>query len=176
MASNLDVNQIEKIIHNRYSSNLFLDQKRKISELLIYHDNYLNNNNSKSELNYNNLVITSKVKSNYSKNNLSSLSKDVKNIELENTKEIKTNNNNLNESKYEFTPYTKSKDLNINLSDLRNWEYSSFDYEIIDSEDFPIINSPFWSFSEIMNSEEEEKGVELRNIILKGNNLFNFQK
>jgi len=139
--------KIDYIVHQKYSADIFQDQKRKITEIkTINENNTITPNNDKS------LVITPNQRS-------------------KNNKDAPTTT-----STSQFEPLNlKNKDLSLNLEDFESWDYSSFDYEIVDSEDLPIINSPFWPFEEL-GGYNKENGVDIRNIVLKSACQFNMAK
>lgn len=150
--------EIDKIIHHKYSADLFQDQKRKISELKSLNEHTHNVKHDKS------LVITPNQRS---KNKSSG-------------KVCSQNKENKEEGEFntvsKFDPFNyKNKDLILSLEDFESWDYSSYDYEIIDSEDVPIINSPFWPFEEL-GGYNKENGVDIRNIVLKSVCQFNMSK
>lgn len=144
-----DSEHIEKIVHQNFSADLYMDQKKKISEILHYHDTK-NTNQSSSEPA---LVINpkSKQKSKTPKKNQISHSKDQ----------------SIDDS-YNL------KDLTLSLDDDEAWEFSTFDYENIDSEDLPITTSPATSYSEFKSSHENTP--DLRNVVLKSTCLFNLSR
>ena len=154
MANDIEIEKIDKIIQHKFSTDIFIDQKRKISELLVIHDSNASKRNTDNLSN--NLIINSKSKSKFQSNN-------------DNKLQPKS-------TQFELSPF-KAKDLSIGLWDFDCWEYSSFDYEIIESEDVPIVNTPYWPYEELEKEGfNKEKGVEIRNIILKSSCLFNLER
>lgn len=150
--------EIDLIVHQKYSADLFQDQKRKICEIKsTINDNHLNINSDKAAL-----VITPHQRS--KNKNKKSGGKDKV---TEDTEQATVS---------QFEPYgLKNKDLCLSLEDFESWDYSSFDYEIIESEDVPIINSPFWPFEEL-GGYNKDNGVDIRNIVLKSICQFNMAK
>lgn len=147
--------KIEYIVHQKYSTDFFQDQKRKITEIKTINENNNLHQNDKS------LVVTPSMRS--------------KNKNIKKEEEIKEINDTLNSST-KFEPINlKNKDLFLSLENFDSWDYSSFDYEIIDSEDVPIINSPFWPFEEL-GGYNKDNGVDIRNIVLKSVCQFNMTK
>lgn len=138
--------EVNKIVNNQYSSDLFQDQKKKINELKVI--------NEKIQHNDNNIVINKNSKKS----------------------KIKNNSKNEDETvvSYDNLPY-KNKDLVITLDQSENWEFSSFDYDIYNCEEVPKITSPFWEYEESDNYSSEN-GVDIRNIILKSISQFNLMK
>lgn len=139
MVSNVD--KIDKIVHQKYSADLFQDQKRKISEIKILNEQISHPEKA--------LILTPSQQKRQSK------------------KEVVEELN-------KFEIY-KNRDLNLTLDDIECWDYSSFDYEILDSEDVPSINSPFWPLEEL-SGFNKENGIDIRNIILKTVTQFNMHK
>lgn len=158
-----EVDQIEKIMNHKFSADLFIDQKRKISEIMYYHDSKTNNHGSHDIT----IVINPKSK--------------VKGVKTTPKKSQIGINNNLglegpSQSQTTIDLYNYNpKDLIISLEDTDCWDYSTFDYENIDSEEVPMTNSPYWPFSEF-ESISKDKGVDIRNLILKSTCLFNLSK
>ncbi len=150
--------EIDRIVHHKYSTDLFQDQKRKISELksLNEHSHVIKHDKS--------LVITPNHRSKNKSSNKNS----------SNLKENKEEGEINTVSKFDPFNY-KNKDLVLSLEDFESWDYSSYDYEIIDSEDVPIINSPFWPFEEL-GGYNKDNGVDIRNIVLKSVCQFNMSK
>lgn len=132
--------KIEKIVHQKYSADLFQDQKRKITEI--------KNINEQIDHPDKGLILST------------------------NPNKKKSKKEDDDGSRIE---YYKNKDLYVSLEDVDSWDYSSFDYEILDGEDIPIINSPFWPFEEL-GGYNKENGVDIRNIVLKSSTQFNMYK
>ncbi len=141
--------QKDNVFHHKYSADIFIDQKRKINELLSIQNNLTKKHSACQSTD--NIIVSAK------------------------SKNKKQNNNQQESSKFELSPF-KSKDLTVDLQEIDCWEYSSFDYEIIDSEDVPVLNAPFWPYTELDKQKKEKDGVDLRNIILKTSCLFNLER
>lgn len=154
---------------HKYSDFLFQEQKRKISIIKINNEN--NKDNTTNNGNDKTLVYTPVTRSKNKPRNSSEkepvVSEFINHYE-DTEKEMQSNG--------KFEPLNlKNKDLNLTLEDFDSWDYSSFDYEIIESEDVPIINQPFWPFEEL-EGYNKENGVDIRNIVLKSICQFNMAK
>lgn len=144
-----DSEQIDKILHQNYSADLYMDQKRKISEILHIHDGKQSNH-----INESTLVINPKSK----QKNKSTPSKN----QVEHSREQSLDDN------YNL------KDLTLTLDDQEAWEYCTFDYENVDTEDLPVTTSSVSPFSEFKT--ESNKSIDIRNTILKSTSLFNLSR
>lgn len=153
-----------KIVNYKLSADLFFDQKRKISEIMNYHENKTSDFCNRDTT----IVINPKPKLKTGKKSPKKKSQinATNNLVLE-----RHTNSQTTIDLFHYNP----KDLIIRLDDIDCWEYSTFDYENVDSEEVPITSSPYWPFSEF-ESKNKNSGIDIRNLILKSTCLFNLSK
>jgi len=165
----LELNQL-----SNQSNDIFLIQKRKISEMKTMHESQM----KKEAQNSNNLIIKDKDKAKEYSNRLS----ERKEVSYKQALEG------------EVSPFN-IKELIVNIFDANCWEFSLFDYEIVNSEEIPFVNSGFLPLSELGSKESKENynerieknskisinnlgcnEIEMRNILIKSVCLFNLEK